>query len=407
MPIYTASYTTCSQPGSWYKEPVSQTVLIGAAGLLIGYGLGSIGGWGPGAAIASAALCVAGIYFCNWWLYVRLICLGGDRGAIGFIEAVDPYVPAWEIPSPGDFLNAFDTDWSFNLQLWPFKQSDHLPNTFCGTPGLPIYPVLSTPPAWAPSGNPWNPAALTQLTDQWGDVFPGYPNPVQVNLILPQQSMASLSLDFTGQDYADAPQNHPTPLGMLLHCEVEGSGMRDLRNLFWVLFAMFLAAAALEFIPIVGLAIYLILMILAWLLALFGSHLFQHEVSPPSGANGFGGTINVWNPANPNALVDIVYCYGRWVYDSLHSGWNEFHPLHFMIKLGSVPQSELAAGYWGIQDILGVKNQLDGQFGVINSPLTANIQAQPENRWKVHPLLDGCRGSTPYPSPPPTPPLIP
>jgi hypothetical protein len=43
----------------------------------------------------------------------------------------------------------------------------------------------------------------------------------------------------------------------------------------------------------------------------------------------------------------------------------------------------------------------DAQFGVINSPTTIEIQAQPQNRWTLHPLLDGCISETPYPDPPP------
>ena len=57
-------------------------------------------------------------------------------------------------------------------------------------------------------------------------------------------------------------------------------------------------------------------------------------------------------------------------------------------------------GIWPT-DLGELQQKYDQQFGVINSPGTIEIQKQPQNQWTVHPLLDGCLGSSPYPVPPP------
>jgi hypothetical protein len=378
MPSWFPSYTSCSSPSGWYKEPVLQSILIAALGLVAG-AAALLAGVSPAIAIASAGLCLAGINFCSWWLNVRLICLGGNRSAIGAIYHLEPSVTS-ETGEPWEF-GAYDTDYSFNLLLWPFVPSDALPNSF--------------------TSYQWSSSAIPTLISNWPTLFPSIPFAEvssQVDLILAQQSMASLGLSFTGQQL-DTPGD--TQERFLMHCEIEGPGMRDLRDLFWALFFVFIAAAAVYAIPIIGPIISVILAILAWLAALFGGAASQNDdASPPSGG-GWGGQFNPYDGAgSPSGLVDLAYCYGRWSYDSLHSGWNELHPLYYMLKIGSATQGNLSNGDWPPN--LGTKQQrYDAQYATINSPTTAQTQAQPENQWTLHPLLDGCQGATPYPVPPP------
>jgi hypothetical protein len=169
---------------------------------------------------------------------------------------------------------------------------------------------------------------------------------------------------------------------------------------------VFVAAAVVSAIPIIGPALSWILSILAFLAFLFGGAAITHDdASPPSGG-GWGGKFNPYDGAGkPTDVVDLAYVYGRWVYDSLHDGWNELHPLHFMIKIGQTTQGELAGGNWP-PDLGDTQTKLDGQFNTINSPGTAQTQAEPQNQWTLHPLLDGCLGSVKYPDPPPPWPII-
>ena len=390
MPPWFPSYTNCSSPGGWYNIPAWAMALIGTLGLGGLIAAGAAGAWAPGVAAFLASACLAGITLCSWWLDVRLICLDGDRSSIGAVYHLEPPNPTVVAFAFGDY----DTDYSFNLLMWPFLPRHELPNSFVS--------------------NQWAASAFGQLKTDW----PGLPPTLvpkipfstvssQVNLIVPQQTMASLSLGFTGQDVESADEPSPQPAGgssqhFLMHCEIEGPGMRDLRTLLWVLFGIFVAAAALYAIPIVGPILSWILSILAFLAFLIGGAAITHDDASPPPGGGFGGTFHAWDDAkNPGDPVDLAYVYGRWVYDSLHSGWNELHPLHFMIKIGQSTQGQLAKGDWP-PDLGDTQTNYDNKFQVINSPGTANTQAQPQNQWNLHPVLDGCdNGDKPYPDPPP------
>lgn len=48
--------------------------------------------------------------YCNWWLYYRLVCLAGDRCAIGVVVSV-------ETPDRKRYPDSYDTDYSVNLLL--------------------------------------------------------------------------------------------------------------------------------------------------------------------------------------------------------------------------------------------------------------------------------------------------
>jgi hypothetical protein len=390
MPNWFPSWTNCSSPQGWYALPVAALALIGSLGIVGLVAAGLAGAWAPGVAAFLAMACLGGITFCTWWLNVRLICLGGDRSAIGAIYHLEPPSPSLDAFAFGDY----DTDYSFNLLLWPFIPKDELPESFVS--------------------NQWSAGAAPQLVVDWPTLPPLVPNvpysQVQnlVPLILAQQSMASLHQTFTGQNVesADDPKP-PVPKGssqhFLLHCEIEGPGMYQLRILLWVLFGLFIVAAALALIPVIGTALAWILALLAFLAFLIGGAVIQHnDASPPPGG-GWGGSFNPYDEAGKaDALVDLAYVYGRWVYDSLHSGWNELHPLHFMIKIGQAKQGDLSAGTWP-PDLGNTQATLDAQFVAINMQGTRTAQAQPEHQYTLHPLLDGCIGEAPYPDPPPQP----
>ncbi|MFY9663555.1 MAG: hypothetical protein WCB01_08405 [Candidatus Cybelea sp.] len=97
------SYTKCVKPAD-YTGPVN--ILAGAslAGL--------IGLFTLNVGIATVGAILAGIAFCRWWLYGRLVCLGGNRCAIGLALEVFP-------PEDKTGLDREDTDYSVNLLLAP------------------------------------------------------------------------------------------------------------------------------------------------------------------------------------------------------------------------------------------------------------------------------------------------
>jgi hypothetical protein len=388
MPNWFPSWTKCCDPANYRGLPVGAMAAIGTLGLVMGALAGVFFAISPGVALFLASLCVAAMAFCTWWLDVRLICLGGDRSAIGAIYHLEPPV---QTSSPLDIVDA-DTDYSFNLLLWQFVPQNSLPQSFVS--------------------NQWSPTAFPQLGTDWPTLPPLVPPSIpfsqvsdEVNLIVPQQSMASLGLGFGGQNIndADKPGLPPgsTDQHFLLHCEIEGPGMHDLLILLGVMCAVFVAAAFVFAIPMVGPILSWILIALALLAFLIGGPAITHDdASPPSGG-GWGGSFNPYETASdPDGLVDLAYVFGRWVYDSLHTGResNELHPVHYMIRLGQATQGNLSKGIWP-PDLGEMQQKYDAQFGVINSPNTIEIQKQPQNQWTVHPLLDGCLSGTPYPEP--------
>jgi hypothetical protein len=240
------SYTNCSSPGGYYGIPAGALALLGVIGSIGAILAAVAGAWVSGVDVFMAMACLAGITFCTWWLNIRLICLGGDRSAIGAIFHLERPGKSGAPFAFGDY----DTDYSFNLLLWPFMPSDKLPDSFVA--------------------EQWSTSAEADLAAAWPTLTGVAPVPwatvqTQVEKIIPQQTMASLGLTFTGQSASGSDQN------FLLHCEIEGRGMLDLRTLLWVLFGVFTALAAISAIPVVGWAISLFLAILAFFAFLFGA----------------------------------------------------------------------------------------------------------------------------------------
>ena len=158
--------------------------------------------------------------------------------------------------------------------------------------------------------------------------------------------------------------------------------------------------------PDIGWALSLAMAIFAFLALLFDGPAIQNDTaSPPdstsNNGDGFGNYAFVGAPT-PNDLVDILYVYGRWVFDSLHqpAGSNELHPVHFTINVGTASQNDIQNGKWPA-NLVGMKDALDKQFNLILAPSTLKLQAAPENQWSFHPLLDGCQGSASYAPPSP------
>lgn len=385
MPNWYPSYTSCTQPGSYQSVPIVAMVVFSVGGLA---GLiAQLAGVAPGIApVLGLGLCAAGIALCHWWLYVRLICLGGDRSATGAIYSLEPYSFSNDI---------FDTDYSFNLLLWGFVPQNELPGWFVS--------------------NEWSDTALTQLATEWASLPPFVPPNMSwasvanlVTLIVAQPSLAQVVSDdgivFNGQgvdsvDQASPPLANGSNQHFVLHCEIEGSGMRDILALLIAAAVLFAAALIFSGIPIVS----IIISIIAILLVLIGGGIISNSPASPPTQGGFGGTFNPYRPGdNPNQPVDLAYVFGRWVCDSgfMHGAGNELHPVHYMCKIGETTQGAIAGGNWP-GDVGEIQVKLDDFFAYINSPAAGVLQQQPENQWTLHPVLDGCQGATPYPVPPP------
>lgn len=320
-------YTRCVGVNNYIGRSAVQ-VLIGAA-------LGAI----PllaGAAVLPGVLLIlltAILAYCRWWLYGRLICLGGDVCAVGYVLTVEP-------PAEKSFLDRFDTDFSFNLVLAP-----------------------------------------TRL----GATQPQVEASFQGNLIARQPDIKANNLDWAGYS---ARQWSNYPQTAVLHCEFEGGGVYTLMLAVLAAMAFAAAAAIVCAIPVIGWIACLILNLIAAAIALVGIAAALGDTGSPSDVDPNLGELHVNDPTGRGA--DILVVQGTWVYDSAHEGWNEIHPIKHCQRIGTYE------GHWNqYGDGTGLRKRWCEAVGQATDPLTIANQDKPENTWTIHPVIDGCQPEDP------------
>ncbi len=277
------------------------------------------------------------IAYCRWFLYHRLICLGRDLDVIGAIV---------DIEEPVAFLKPdWDNDYSINLLLQ---------NTEFG--------VLQ---------------ALAEESEPYGNLIKG--QDVITNPPVSRDTHGYKRLDkATGKCSA------------VLHAEFEGAGNYDLLQISEAMLGFAVAAlAACVFLPppfdmIVGLAL-LVLALLGWLLGA----VLAKTIRPgdPSDVDPNIGTLHVNDCAGEGGLgsgADIVYVQGTWVFDPVHDGYNEIHPIKICMKM-----MKTWDGDWS-ELFPDLEVRVRHGFQLAQAEETLASQALPEHQWQVHPDLDGC-----------------
>jgi hypothetical protein len=180
-----------------------------------------------------------------------------------------------------------------------------------------------------------------------------------------------------------------------LHSEFEGDGIQRMLNWAKVILAVLIAALLLP--PfLAGLAF-----ILAVILTLFG----LSDVFVPAAAPGAGDPTDVDPSLGTLRRGDIVVAKGEWVYDSLHYGWNEMHPVRACLIIGKVdlPGSSLEDLFnealpeapWPL-NLTGASLDAEikhwcGVLDIADETVTGGSQDDPRNGWVIHPLVDGCK----------------
>lgn len=339
-------YTECVQPSSFSGAPIAYSVALGLfTGLLALVtailATGGIGGLMGGGA-AGIAIVTGLLSFTHWWLYGRLICLGGERCAIGMLISVEP--PSGKTIT----FPRLDSDYSINLLLPPLL------------PGATQAEVIA--------------------------------NGIDGNLIAEQDATNQRGLDFEGESARSCDEEKcgkaACPDTASLHCEFEGAGMYIFYQWLKGALALFVAATiagALCIVPVIGwiacliAAIAIALGAAAFLAGLIHGNL---DAGSPSDVNpALGSELHQNNCDGTGA--DIVVVQGEWVYDSLHEGWNEIHPIRRCQKIGTW------TGSWPFDQ--ATRDAWCEALGKAGSGLTIANQAKPENQWTVHPMVDGCR----------------
>ncbi len=119
---------------------------------------------------------------------------------------------------------------------------------------------------------------------------------------------------------------------------------------------------------------------------------------------------------------DHVVVFGEHVYDGFHQGWHEMHPLLAIKKVSDEPgfltwdpgfkadppaglteedvQQGMSSAAFARQAKAYVEQECRG-IREAHAPETRTKQQKLENRWSVHPLVDGCVPDEPDPDPDP------
>jgi hypothetical protein len=317
--------------------------------------------------------------FIDWWLNRRLLCLGGERCAIGVVWSVEP-------PGEKEGFEVFDNDFSLNLLLSPANPGD-------GPDQFPTQKVLvAEHNDILQQGLPTFGYEVVAARIKDGKTCPTVVGPMGVvDLGGVRDAVVSLALDPDPDAAVNAALNDGppavratswanfAPLGarsikndgiwgpppgkkatvadvtttsapstQMLHCEFEGTDIQNLRGvMFWggliagaALVAAMPALVALGPLAVAaGVALFFLFMLL---LALFNlAH--SHDGSPADSADDpLSGNPS---PIPPEALdscqkwdqtFNLIGVIGRWVYDFGHTrGWNEIHPVLYVQLLAT------------------------------------------------------------------------
>lgn len=347
------------QPLSYKAQPaVEMLVLFGGTLAWVATLIPIVMGMPLCALHALGLMLYGGIFgYCNWWLYYRLVCLGGDRCAIGMLLSVEP-------ATGKDWPGSYDTDYSVNLLVAHTQPGDSLAAT------------AATKPYGELIGN-------TDIVKSRADVVFD-PEPV------------------TPEGGTDAAKS------FVLHAEFEGAGV-------WIMFLssaasliLVVAACFVCMVPVWGWIASLILELLAFLATLFG-HLGAGSDGAEGNATDVNPDLGVLHAAQGDGIgpADVLYVYGTWVFDGGHQdeghGWNELHPIKEAVKVGTWTgdwATSIDSKYASYEDVCA---RLHDAIGTAQQPATIAEQARPEHQWIWHPLIDGCENSASPPPPPPPP----
>ena len=355
-------YTKCASISSFVGFQWVQYVMVGGAAV-VGFFLATLLAGGVIVPVYLIAALSAIIAYCLWWLYDRLICLGGDVCVVGFVLTV-------ETPDEKTGLDSFDTDYSLNLVL---------PPTLVGATQTEVE----------------NSAPLGNLVKETSDVsnysFLGYHLPFQGDLITKFSNGDPYGGQFTTA---------------CIHAEFEGGGVYDLLQSCQTALALATIAAAVCSIPVFGWIACLILSVAAAVITLTG---IANALDDKGNPNDVNSNLLPIHPAlSPDGDgADILVVKGTWVYDSAHEGWNEIHPIKQCQWAGSMSDQQwkeiqVSRNPDIFQDIPDINAYVQGwcaMLATVTDPGTVASQQLPQNQWTIHPLVDGCQpaGSGPPP----------
>jgi hypothetical protein len=355
-------FTHCVKSEDYEVLDISAEKVVGIIGLLIP---------GFGTPFAIGAVLWAAQEICQFITGGKLICLGGDRCAIGRVAHIEP------IGFEKKLEETIDDDFSLNIVLAPqllggFVGHSRDANLGIGRSG----PQGDLIKEQAGMGQPYEPAGP-------GSHFNGY------------------TRAFTSFPYDD-PSTHPIlvdPFEVpVLHVECEGSRIHDVCD------ALMKGVAPSPFLEkVCSLKIFGIPIgrFICTVESLAKAPLILTAVAKAWLAAKGGDIGDVLEGGGTIEVGDYVVVTGRWVWDGGHSGWNELHPLKRIQKVD--PETYV----WGDFDDYHQRwcDQIGkappaADPGEVPEGMTPEQEAvwesqrSPENLWDLHPSVDGCLAGT-------------
>jgi hypothetical protein len=343
-------YTKCEQPGDYVDLSFTAigfrnifTMLFG--GVFVAFIIWAFVA-GPGGLLLAIALVASAVAYLYWWLNGRLICLNDEPCLIGMVRSLSP-------ANPAPWGKMGDDDFSMNVMLAPAPtafRTDFIKDN------LPPPPVSE------------------------------YQNALQGKFVSPQPPILAI-----GRTYVDDEDHLKYMTG--LHCEFEGSGIHNLLIWAGIVLALLIAALAVQ-LAAPGLGWLVTLLVL---LAIFfgGTGLLTGPFAGPLAA-GAGHPTDIDEDLKTLARGDIVVLKGDWIYDSLHHGWNEIHPIKDCCIIAKVAEGWKFGSPWpaGFGTATEVQAKLDHWCAMLDDARDCEeggSRDNPANGWIIHPLIDGCR----------------
>jgi hypothetical protein len=379
-------YTHCVKPAD-YVDPLPRTdnpfEVIGA--ILDGV----LGGWLPDAVLG-----------CDYLLGGKLVCLGGDECAIGYITHFEP-------PSSKSFPSNLDNDFSLNILLAPQGlgdftfETDNRKNFHKAENAVPQGLLLQQQPGMPvphedetdDHNNDYH-VTLHPIDDRFFGYYSVYPDSRY-----PEYDPSHSPFQVPGS-------NGPPFAAPALHLEAEGDRVCQVCKVIAAFtggpVGRAICSVRIFGIPIGSVVCHIIGLLLTPFLPLLAAAV---AAAWASARDGNIDDPRIGDSGGELHFGDLIAATGRWVYDAGHKGWNEFHPVKTIQR---VDESRYDSD--NIDDL-----RTRWCRGLANVPpftppgdrppagmtpgqtQTWDNQRLPENQWILHPNLDGCRGTPPSP----------
>ncbi len=362
-------YTRCVAPEDYEGLDYTPEAVIAVLGVLFAF-IAS-----PVTLLASLwAVMSALLKICDFLLYGKLVCLGDRRE-----ECAIGRVITFETVDDKKGYEKLDNDYSINLLLAP-----HHPNDFKngGTKHDRFFTVA-------------NDGLQGRLIRQQ----PGMPIPEEgPNEVGPDKATSDRYNPYMASTYGDKipyPTSADKPWDVpVFHTEIEGDrtyyvckALSTLSNPFpfipgfckWKPFGIPVGRVVCSFVATILAPLVIAAIVAAW----------------------FAGSDDNRDELNAGELAegDMILVRGIWTYDAGHSGYNEMHPILYLQKLdpsfGFTNTKSFGKVYqtWcrmtgetppGVPEGEPIPAMTPEQKGTFDS------QRRPENRWIIHPWIDGC-----------------